>query len=364
MLSKNLANKIVQDVRRLLDEEIIVVSPEGTIIAGTDKSRIGQFHEGALFACSEKKSIIITEKDASRWIGVKPGINLPVFFQDKTAGVIGITGNPEKVSPFGEILKKMTELIIQENFYIEELNLEVRTLEAFIFDWIELQDRDESFHNRAAVLGIDLQHSHQLALLKIPGEKLPIPTHLISKWNDHHPFSTLVRWGNDRLVAILDMDESRSEEAALKELGILKSFLERELSTPLFMGVGSIRDSASMKASYREAERALASANTMEPVVFESQLTLEMLTQSIRPDIKEAFLSRTIGQLNTQPALIQTLRLFFENDMSFTNTADAAHIHINTLHYRFKKIEQLTSLHPRKAKDLVTLYLALSFLDE
>jgi carbohydrate diacid regulator len=56
-----LAEKIVNEVRRLIGEDIIVVKTDGMIIASTDRTRIGTFHEGAVIVSKEKKKLIITK---------------------------------------------------------------------------------------------------------------------------------------------------------------------------------------------------------------------------------------------------------------------------------------------------------------
>jgi sugar diacid utilization regulator len=48
LLLPELALKIVKEVKKLIDEEIIVVNKDGIIIASTDQKRVGEFHEGAL----------------------------------------------------------------------------------------------------------------------------------------------------------------------------------------------------------------------------------------------------------------------------------------------------------------------------
>ncbi|KHF28393.1 Carbohydrate diacid regulator [Anoxybacillus sp. BCO1] len=80
MLSSHLAKKIVSDVRRLIHEDIIIVDTNGIIMASTDTTRIGQFHEGAFLVCQEKKKRIITKQDEGVLKGVKAGVNLPIFF--------------------------------------------------------------------------------------------------------------------------------------------------------------------------------------------------------------------------------------------------------------------------------------------
>ncbi len=66
---------------------------------------MGVVDEGAFLVCQEKQKRIITKEDEGKLKGVKAGINLPVFFHGDVIGVIGITGDPANVSPYGELLK-------------------------------------------------------------------------------------------------------------------------------------------------------------------------------------------------------------------------------------------------------------------
>nr|WP_272893673.1 helix-turn-helix domain-containing protein [Heyndrickxia oleronia] len=85
--------------------------------------------------------------------------------------------------------------------------------------------------------------------------------------------------------------------------------------------------------------------------------------EDLRLDTKKEFIQRTISPLLEDEELLQTLRVLFERNFSIKKTAEALHIHINTLHYRIKKIEDHTSLNPKKTKDQFTLYLGLYILD-
>lgn len=82
-----------------MTEHLIVVNGQGIIIASTDKNRIGSFHEGATLVMKSGHRLHITERDAKRLKGVKPGINLPIYYNKKVIGVIGITGTPSVVEP-------------------------------------------------------------------------------------------------------------------------------------------------------------------------------------------------------------------------------------------------------------------------
>ena len=137
MILPELAEKIVKEVRKLIGEDIIVVNTEGYIIASTDLVRVGTFHEGALLTAQKKRKLIITSEDQLKFSGVKSGINLPIFFQHDVIGVIGITGAPTKVTPFGEVIRKMTELLISENYYAEQFDWHTRAVESFVMEpWL------------------------------------------------------------------------------------------------------------------------------------------------------------------------------------------------------------------------------------
>jgi DNA-binding PucR family transcriptional regulator len=57
--------------------------------------------------------------------------------------------------------------------------------------------------------------------------------------------------------------------------------------------------------------------------------------------------------------LLDTLQLFLELDSSIKDTAEALHVHINTLNYRLKRISEITEIDLKNMDQKVTLYLEL-----
>ncbi|GIN88095.1 transcriptional regulator [Heyndrickxia sporothermodurans] len=362
MLQSSLARKIVQEVRKLINEEIVVMDINGMIIASTNNNRIGTFHEGAHITVNSRKKLIITKKDETILKGVKAGINLPICFGQNVVGVIGITGNPSKVSPYAELLRKMTELLIQENIYKEEINRQNRAIEAFVFDWLELREWDQPFYNRAELLGINLEVPRLTIMIKIhsPTDIFDLPL----KWTTANEKNDLfLRWGNDRLLLLLDMTTKKDREQMKRALATWKKKMENEHTFSLTFGIGSVVPSSELKTSFLKAERALHAVNKDNWIVFDEELTLEMLLEDLRNDTKKEFLQRTIAPVLQDTELLHTLKRFFINNCSLKETADQLHIHINTIHYRLKKIEELTSLNPKNIKDQAILYISLLILD-
>lgn len=360
MLHANLAKKIVQEVRKLLNEEIVVMDTNGIIIAATNQTRIGQFHEGALKTCKSKRKLIISQEDEKTMTGVKAGINLPIFSGKNVVGVIGITGSPETVSQYGELLKKMTELLIKESIYMEEKGRHIRAMETFIFDWLELREWDSAFLSRAERLGIDIDVSRQLVLIKMKNNPQP-SQQLIEKWhNTLEKNELLIRWGQDRFLLLIDADKLLNKKQLTQKLSNWKTIMKDNI----IFGVGNVTSAKDLKKSFMQAERALRSVKGTEWIVFDEDLTLEMIIDDVRMETKALFVERTLKPILMDYELLETLKAYFQHDYSIKATANHLHIHINTLHYRLKKAEELTGLSPKNPRDQAILYIGLQILDE
>jgi len=80
--------------------------------------------------------------------------------------------------------------------------------------------------------------------------------------------------------------------------------------------------------------------------------------------VRFKFAERTIYPLKDEKFLLETLQHWFQNNMSTVTTATKMHVHKNTLHYKLRRIEELTNLKLNKINDLVLLYLGYLFLED
>jgi carbohydrate diacid regulator len=367
MLQPELAEKIVREVQKLITEEIIVVNIEGTIMASTNRSRIGTFHEGALVTSQQKKKLIITENETSKLKGVKSGINLPIFFQQEVIGVIGITGDPETVTPFGEIIRKMTELLISENYYGEQFDYHSRAMETFVLEWLQAKEPSALLLERARTLTINLDLSRIAVIIEFEQKE-----HLLSRdvWSSilnsfsQNKNDVVTRSGNERIIVLIDCSDSVQPTSIKHRLKHFLQFIKNSFGITAYAGVGQCAAPSDLHHSYVQAERALKLARRIRGIIFDEELILEMVTGEVTSEIKAEYIHRTIEPLLLEKDLLETLVELFKQNHSLKNTAQSLHIHINTLHYRLKKIEELTHLNPNSIHDLFCLYLGVQFLDE
>ena len=367
MFLPELAEKIVREVKKLIDEDIIVVDTSGTIIASTEQKRVGNYHEGARIAAERREKLIITEDDATKLSGVRVGINLPVFFRREVIGVIGITGEPEKISRFGEIIRKMTELLVSENYYSDQLELQSRSLEAFVFEWVQNRTWDSAFLHRAQLLNINLDKDRQAVMIEFHWYEHVNHRDIytsFSKWNVHQNDDILIRWGNHRILMLREVNEKETHEHMKQKILSFQSYLEEQLHIPMSIGVGQKVSPREVGFSFKQAERAIKTTKQQSIIVFDEDLTIEMILDEVKPETKKIFIERTISPLLADKDLLLTLQKWFENNLSLKKTAASLHVHINTLHYRLKKVHELTNLNPNEVRDLLNLYLSLQIIDE
>lgn len=106
-LTAQQAQNIVGRMMDVTPYNVNIMNDKGIIIGSGDTHRINTLHEGAIEAIAKKKLIEIS----AGGVGTKPGINTPIFFGNRIIGVIGITGKPEEVRPFVELVRITAELL-------------------------------------------------------------------------------------------------------------------------------------------------------------------------------------------------------------------------------------------------------------
>ncbi|MBT1170509.1 sugar diacid recognition domain-containing protein [Bifidobacterium sp. SO4] len=112
-IDPHIATTIVENIKGVLQHDINFFNTEGRVIASTDPTRIGTDHEAALLAARTGRIVAVDAEHP--FAGARDGINVPVMQGDTVIAVVGITGERARVEPFGNVIKKMTEILVREN---------------------------------------------------------------------------------------------------------------------------------------------------------------------------------------------------------------------------------------------------------
>lgn len=123
--------------------------------------------------------------------------------------------------------------------------------------------------------------------------------------------------------------------------------------TPLYAGVSALTtEPTGLHTALAQARYALAAARHTSPTAgrvttVEQLATLESLLAGIPADVRTIFSARTLGPLAdsdtaSHHTLLETLEVFLAHNCSWARTAEALHLHVNTVHYRIDRVQVLT----------------------
>lgn len=361
-LDPQIAETIVTNLKDIIRHEINLFDTTGTIIASTDRSRIGTNHDGARLAISSCETVSIDSEHEFK--GARHGINVPVLFNDSVVAVIGITGERSEVEPFGNVIKKMTEILIRENW--EQITrFDQREHLTSLVNLLTLRRHDDSYVSYlASVLEIDLSRPRRAVVgrfdmfdaASFPYES---PYDLVNA--RFQPLaSSFFAASSQEICMFIDT----SDECALPVLlQGLESDATQHRHQKVSFGIGKIaQNSDDYWHSYDEASRTanwllFAGGNTVSR--FED-MDYGAFLSSIPDDESEQLERRVFGDLSEEE--ITDFRYIFEaytrHNGSIVHCADELFLHKNTLQNRLNRIARKTGYNPRELSDYAVLSIA------
>ncbi|GAB2763595.1 helix-turn-helix domain-containing protein [Salinifilum aidingensis] len=139
------------------------------------------------------------------------------------------------------------------------------------------------------------------------------------------------------------------------------------------VGISGVQAATELRAAVEEAaharrlvesREAAASGADTRVATAEELRTHDVLLASVPEDLRRSYRARLLGQLHDYDAahhseLVRTLDEFLACSGSWARCAQRLHVHVNTLRYRLRRIEQLTGRDLGAFATRVDFYLAL-----
>ena len=397
-ITHKLAQDIVDKTMSILERNINIMDGKGVIIGSGDKSRLNQFHEGAAQVIKEGKKLEIYSKDINHLMGAKPGINLPIEHNNKIIGVVGITGEPNEVSPFGEVIKMTVEMMLQQEFLLKEIQLEQQARGNFIHDLISgrIGNDPDLFLTRGQIVGYDILIPRAALVIDIyqfeKAAKQSLQAFKGSKEGEIHlqrlkndvlktiqgifvdtPQEIVSYTGGDRFVVLKIINLKDSDEILRNKLfrigKRIKNTISQQMKFKVTIGIGEYhKDIRGIRKSFKEATQALGVGTKLEgagDIYHVDNLGVGKLLAEIKGESQQEFMEKTIystkdnKEKKINETLLETLKAFFDNNLSISKTAQTIYVHRNTLLYRLRRVKEITGLDPKKFDDAVQLRIAL-----
>ena len=178
----------------------------------------------------------------------------------------------------------------------------------------------------------------------------------------------------DYVIAVGDQDIVVVKEVSLdttsEDIEHLAQSISDTLNTEFYcrvgIGIGTIVDSIKdLAKSYKESQIAIEVGKVFESekeIVSYENLGIGRLIYQLPTTLCEMFLSEVFkhGSLETlDKETLQTIQIFFENNLNVSETSRQLFVHRNTLVYRLEKIKKLTGLDLREFDHAITFKVAL-----
>lgn len=341
-ITERLAQDIVDKMMDVIPYNVNIMNSEGVIVGSGDRNRIGKLHEGALMAINSGSLIAVHEVQG----GAKPGINMPIYFNNEIMGVIGISGEPNIVTQFASIVKVTAELLISQEYLFNERIVNERIKEEFLYQWAYAESYDEHFNERAAALGINLNIERKAVVINFKSKR-----NLMDK---------IERYLNENEYAIR-LTPERVCIFMKKDLKLMKRVLlvREELGSSVKVGVGSAARvmSESLRQGIKSIEIAeklqlVSSIYNYEEIAFIDNLSAHLDKEGLLTIVRKLEEAKGMD-------LVNTLMMYVVLDGDVSAVSEAVHIHRNSLNYRLKRIEEITGKNPRSLLDLLELFSAV-----
>lgn len=380
MFNKEECQNIIKRLATIVDFDINIMDLQGKIIASTDEKRINEEHRGAKLCISQDKQIIIEEKELHLYPHCRSGINLPLYHNDMIIGALGIAGEPDELLKISYILKELVEHIVIENQNQQFKALQQEALRSFFVELFNSGYKSdyEVLVNRAKLLQFDYEQSRMLVLGKMDLEGTDY---------DGISYEILKKRGINTIRHCLDPEDISLvlyEDyfvIVLRWRANLESYLTRiinmvedrlKVKVNLFVG-GRCDHISDYGNRYHIAKKVADLSQTMNfpggihyAQKYELELLLGSLDESVKNDYLENYsiLMKSYKEDKNTKELFETIKAYFECNMSIGETAQQLFIHRNTVGYRLNKFKETFKISINKTYDCMKIYLAIKMIDQ
>ncbi|OZF26303.1 hypothetical protein CH295_26065 [Rhodococcus sp. 14-2483-1-2] len=346
MLTAELAQRVVDQVRPVVTYNVNIMDDRGFIIASVDPSRLGRLHHGAVHALERRDTVHIDARSAEP--DTRAGVNVPLFIDDIPVGVVGVTGTPSTVEPVARVLVLTVSLLIRQEQHLDDSR------------WRESALRDLL---NALIVESTVSEGRMMSKLRDVGKPLRPPwTVLVARSGSSRP--TQVSRHRNSVVGIENAVAVERDGTLWFLVGSSSTSTRAVVIDRLAAAGASVvagRAGATMAELIVDVQKldVLVRNYVSDSRVHElSEFDVEVLIGR-QPDFITIDSVRRIVEPLTN-TLRETAGVLIANNLSVVASASLLHTHRNTVVQRLGRIKELTGLDLRLFEDAVAMKLALA----
>lgn len=373
-LSQPLAMKIVEELSTILSQHINFIDKEGWIIASSDRARIATMHMGAKKLIDEQLPFLVIHND-EEFPGAKKGVNLPIVVDNEIVGVIGITGEKERVEKYGEIIRKLTQMYISDENQRVARSQEEKIVTRFLENWLMHAHaaHESNFTDVAASIGVSLSTPRRIVMasfvdqdnanLKDKQAKLDSATQYMRRMFSGQRDTYALRIGTRHVFLI----HNASDEAIFEQCKLIQDAIKRQFDWDVRFGYDAATfDPFHAHANYIQAKKALHAAIVVptNPIRGYQDLYLELLLSEISTPLRHEFIDKLFKSMDFKLVheAMHYVDVLYACEGSLSQAATKLFIHKNTLQYKLNKLSEQTGYDPRHIASIPLYTLASIFI--
>ena len=348
MLSNQIIQKSIDELKAITKVELEVYDLEGTKIAGTSSETEVEPNIIRIFADSAAGTQELENKRFMKIQDEGMDIYILVAF-----------GNLQYSYPVAKIaVNQLQALLVAYKEKYDRNNF----FQNLILDNLLLVD----IYNRAKKLHLEVEAKRIVYLIetKVEGETLAkeLLRSLFSQQSGNYVTSVDER----NIVLIKSMHKEGMEDEIQQTAKTIVDMLNTEAMLSVKVAYGTVvNELKDVSKSYKEAKMALDVGKIFyeeKNIIGYEKLGIGRLIYQLPVSLCRMFMNEIFGE-NLPDKLDEetriTIRKFFENNLNVSETARQLYIHRNTLVYRIEKLEKETGLDIRNFDDALTFKIAL-----
>lgn len=356
LISRAMAQQIVDMVKDVCSQNINFIDEKGIIVASTDRDRVGTYHEVGYRVVLEGNTIEVTDDNSFR--GTRKGINIPITYNGRIIAVIGISGEVEEVRKYAYLAQKITDILLKERELDalgaqkkNRLNYVIRCLvnreplaDRYLKDTLQENGLTEKSVCRVVVVQLNSRYN--------PNNLFMIQSAITQTFAQMQAGFYRYNYPNEYILII--------EENLLEQKKWALRKLSENYRNVLEIGIGNAAIVERCAQSFECAKAALRCATEEDNLVCYDNLDYELLLADTSEEIRSQYRNKVLGTLTDEEK--ELLQVYFAKEMSLQDTSEALFIHKNSLQYKLNRIAERSGYNPRKFTDAVVLYSALKLL--
>ena len=348
MLSNQIIQKSIDELKSITKVELEVYDLEGTKIAGTSSETDVEPHIVRIFAESAAETQELEDK---RFMKIQD--------EGRDIYILIAFGEQQYIYPVAKIaVNQLQALLLAYKEKYDRNNF----FQNLILDNLLLVD----IYNRAKKLHLEVEAKRIVYLIETKVESETVAKEYLRNLFSQHNGDYVTSVDERNIVLIKSLRKEGIEEEIAQTAKTIVDMLNAEAMLSVKVAYGTVvNELKEVSKSYKEAKMALDVGKIFyseKNIIGYEKLGIGRLIYQLPVSLCRMFMNEIFGdnlpdKLDEETQI--TIHKFFENSLNVSETARQLYIHRNTLVYRIEKLEKETGLDIRNFDDALTFKIAL-----